>query len=113
MHAILVTVGTDGDVFPYLGLGSRLQARGHRVTLVAGAEYESRAIAGGLEFHALVSVEESRALFEHPDFWNPRKTAPLSARWGLALLERQYHLLAGLITSDAVFVANPGILAAS
>src|SRR4051812_30652735 len=107
MHAILVTVGTDGDVFPYLGLGAKLRANGHRVTLVAGEEYESRALVAGLEFHRLVSSEESRALFEHPDFWNPAKTAPLSARWGLALLERQYHLLAGLITPDSVIVANP------
>ena len=28
MHVILATVGTDGDVFPYLGLGRVLRARG-------------------------------------------------------------------------------------
>jgi Glycosyltransferase family 28 N-terminal domain len=33
MHAILVTVGTDGDIFPYAALGSTLRARGHRTTL--------------------------------------------------------------------------------
>jgi hypothetical protein len=26
MHAIVVTMGTDGDVFPYVGLGARLAA---------------------------------------------------------------------------------------
>ena len=34
MHAILVTVGTDDDVFPYAALGTTLRARGHRVTLM-------------------------------------------------------------------------------
>ena len=33
MHAILANVGTGGDVFPFIGLGARLRARGHRVTL--------------------------------------------------------------------------------
>jgi hypothetical protein len=28
MHAILVTMGADGDVFPYVGLGARLRGRG-------------------------------------------------------------------------------------
>src|SRR5437016_10666452 len=28
MHVILVSVGTDGDIFPYVGLGTALRARG-------------------------------------------------------------------------------------
>jgi hypothetical protein len=27
MHAILFTMGTDGDVFPYVGLGASLRGR--------------------------------------------------------------------------------------
>ena len=34
-HYILTSIGTDGDVFPFLGLGATLRGRGHRVTLVA------------------------------------------------------------------------------
>jgi UDP:flavonoid glycosyltransferase YjiC (YdhE family) len=29
MHVILATVGTDGDVFPFVGLSRVLRARGH------------------------------------------------------------------------------------
>ena len=35
MHAILASLGTDGDVYPFVGLGDRLRARGHRFTLAA------------------------------------------------------------------------------
>ena len=34
MHAILATAGTDGDVFPYVGLGRLLRARGDRKSVV-------------------------------------------------------------------------------
>ena len=36
MHVLLASLGTDGDVFPFIGLGRTLRARGHRVTLVSG-----------------------------------------------------------------------------
>ncbi len=113
MHAILVSVGTDGDVFPYIGLGAKLRSRGHQVTLAASARYQSLARAHSFAFEALVSAEEDRELFGHPDFWNPLKTAPLAARWGVRFIERQFDLLSKLITKDTVLVANPGVFAAA
>ena len=56
MHAILATMGTDGDVFPYLGLGRVLRARGHRVTLAGPEPYRGRATA-------LVSMETGQFRF--------------------------------------------------
>ena len=32
-HVILASLGTDGDIFPYVGLGRVLRGRGHRITL--------------------------------------------------------------------------------
>jgi UDP:flavonoid glycosyltransferase YjiC (YdhE family) len=113
MHVILVSVGTDGDVFPYAGLGAKLLARGHQVTFVASAHYEALARPNGLAFRPLVSAAEHQALFEHPDFWRPLKTAPLAARWGMRLLKGQYELLSKLIPPDALLVASPGVFAAT
>lgn len=113
MHAVLVSVGTDGDIFPYVGLGVALRARGHSVTLVASEHYEPLARRHGFDFAALVSTAENRELFEHPDFWNPLKTAPLMARWGVRFIRRQYDLLSKLVTRETVLVANPGVLAAA
>ncbi len=113
MHAVLVSIGTDGDIFPYIGLGVRLRERGHAVTLVASAHYEHRAAAHGFGFRALISAEENHALLANPDFWNPLKVAPLAAEWALRFLDGQYDLLSELAAAkDTVFIASPALLVA-
>jgi rhamnosyltransferase subunit B len=113
MHAILVTMGTDGDVFPYIGLGARLRARGHRVTLAGPEAYQSLATQHGLGFHCLVSQAAADEFLASPDLWHPIKSGLHSARWGVRFLREQYQVLTELARdADALLVTNPGILAA-
>ena len=113
MHAILASIGTDGDVIPYVGLGARLRARGHRVTLAANENFRGLAEEHGLAFHSLVTNEETRALFGNPGFWDPLRGTWIAARWGARLIARQYEALAGLAGDrDAVLAAVPALFAA-
>ena len=113
MHAILATIGTDGDVFPYFGLGAKLRARGHRVTLATHESYRARAEAHGFAFRPLVTEEETRVFLNNPDVWHPLKGPGFLARWGAKLIGRQYAVLADLAgDADAVLVASPGVVAA-
>jgi len=113
MHVILATVGTDGDVFPHVGLGAALHARGHRVTLAAPETYRARAQALGIEFCALVSVAEVDRMLADPDLWHPFRSGMMMARWGGPMIPRQYEALAALACqTDSVLVANPGVLGA-
>src|SRR6185369_11286107 len=43
MHAILASIGTDGDIVPYVGLGAELRKRGHRVTLAVAEPWRKTA----------------------------------------------------------------------
>lgn len=113
MRFLLTTIGTDGDTYPYVGLGDRLRDRGHSVLLVAGAHYGELARARRFDFHPLVSEGEHEALFGHPDFWNPWKNAPILARWGMRHAPRQYRELCKLATPGTVMIASPGVFAAS
>src|SRR4051812_35332889 len=79
MHAILASLGTDGDVLPFIGLGVALRARGHRVTVVASEQYADLVASHWLEFRPLVSSEQMRELLGHTDFWHPLKTARFTA----------------------------------
>src|SRR5207249_12299389 len=113
MHAILVSVGTDGDVLPFVALGTRLRARGHRITLVANEHYGALAANYGFGFRALISDEETNELIGNPDVWHPIKSAIVGARWARRALERQYTLLAELARDeDAVLVAYSPVFAA-
>ena len=113
MHAILATMGTDGDVFPFVGLGVQLRARGHQVTLAAPEPHRDLAADLGLGFHPLVTAEEAGRMLADPDLWHPLRSGPMMARWGSRLLPRQYELLAELAAGPgSVLVANPGVLAA-
>lgn len=113
MHVILATVGTDGDVFPHIGLGATLHARGHKVTLAAPETYRDQAHALGIEFCALVEVAEVDRMLADPDLWHPFRSGMMMARWGGPMVPRQYEALAALASRpDSVLVANPGVLAA-
>ncbi len=106
-------MGTDGDVFPHLGLGARLRARGHPVTLAAPEPYRDRAADLGLAFRPLVTAEQAARMVADPDLWHPLRSGVMMARWGAGMLPRQYELLAELAAGpDRVLVANPGVLAA-
>jgi rhamnosyltransferase subunit B len=112
MHAILVSMGTDGDVIPYVGLGRELRALGHRVTLAANEHFEAMALDLGLGFRPLVSNLEMNAVLADPDFWHPLKSPRAGARL-VGLVPRQYALVAELAREDdAILVANPGVFAA-
>ncbi len=112
MHVLLATLGTDGDVIPYVGLGSILRSRGHRVTLGAPEPYRACAQQRELEFTPLVTTEAVREMLSNPDMWHPLRSGPMMAKWGSRFLATQYEDLARLADDDTVIVANPGVLSA-
>lgn len=53
MQVAIITIGSHGDVQPYVALGAGLQAAGHKVRLITHGSYEAFARARGLDFCAL------------------------------------------------------------
>src|SRR5688500_262008 len=112
-HVILPTFGTDGDVFPFVGLGAALRRRGHEVTLASIERYRPLAARLGLAFEAISTNAETDRIVMHPDFWHPIKGAALAAKWGIGLVPRQYAQLERLATQrPSVLVCNAAVLAA-
>ncbi len=75
MRVLIVTVGSRGDVAPFTGLGTALNAAGHSVT-IAGYEMFAGLVTGcGLEFRALPG--DQRLL--DAETWQRGSTGPLGA----------------------------------
>lgn len=66
-HVItLTTLGSRGDVQPFVALGAALRARGHHVRLTTSEEFRLLATDAGLEFRALRGSPQN--FFADPDF---------------------------------------------
>jgi rhamnosyltransferase subunit B len=72
-HVVVITVGTAGDVHPFLGVATALQRRGHRVTFLAPAPHEPSVRQAGLMFEPLGTAEEFQAVLDDPGLWDGRK----------------------------------------
>lgn len=73
MHAILVALGSHGDVHPLAGLGSELRRRGHRVTVIAGFTFRGLLERLGFEFVPLGDEQSYADLMKRPELWHPLK----------------------------------------
>jgi rhamnosyltransferase subunit B len=72
-HIVVATVGTSGDIHPFLGVATALQLRGHRVTFLAPAPHEHAVRQAGLPFEPLGTADEFQAVLDDPDLWDGRK----------------------------------------
>jgi sterol 3beta-glucosyltransferase len=73
MKIAILTLGTRGDVQPYLVLGRELKDRGHHVVISTGTNFERLVGNYNLEFapveadfQALINSEEGKAMMKNP-----------------------------------------------
>ena len=108
---VVVTTGSAGDLFPFLRLAAGLQARGHKVTLVAPELHAPMAARAGVPFHGTFA---DPAVLNHPDLWHPSRGFAIvwrAVQPGLAALP---DFVANLPREDAcVIVAHPLALPAA
>lgn len=79
MHVLLTPFGSAGDVYPLIGIGSELQRRGHRITMITNAYFEDLSRRAGFDFVPFSSREDYFRLISNPDLWHPQKAVPLLA----------------------------------
>lgn len=113
LHVVLACFGTDGDVYPFLGIGSVLRGRGHRVTLATQEQFAERASDVGLDFHPLISRRDLDELLGRKEFWDPLKGPIIAARAWRRLIGGQFDALAMLASAkNTLLVTHPAIIAA-
>jgi UDP:flavonoid glycosyltransferase YjiC (YdhE family) len=110
---VITTWGSYGDLFPYIGLGKALAARGHHVRLVAPAFYTSLVQEAGLEaYPAGPDVDPNdRALIAR--VMDPvRGPEALVRDWLMPLVESFYRELVSAVSGADLLVSHPVTFAA-
>ena len=70
LHVVLVTIGSAGDLFPFLRIALALREAGHRISFLGPVQHEPFVSAAGLPFHGLPA---DPAVLDHPDLWHPTR----------------------------------------
>ncbi|MCF6158583.1 MAG: glycosyltransferase [wastewater metagenome] len=73
MNILLLTLGSAGDVHPFIGLGIGLKCRGHCVTIVTSGYFKELIQNSGLGFIEHGSVEDFKRIIANPHIWSPRQ----------------------------------------
>lgn len=71
MKFAVVTLGSAGDLHPFLAVARALAERGHEVHLLSQAPYEAAVRAEGVGFIAVAGEREHQRTLQHPLLWHP------------------------------------------
>jgi rhamnosyltransferase subunit B len=109
-HVILCTVGSSGDVHPFVGLGRALRQRGYRVTVITAGYFRSLVEQAGLEFVDPLPESDFRELIRNPRIWHPlhgtRTILDLAVR---PLLEPVYRSILATQTPGRTLVCGSSL----
>lgn len=110
---MLCTIGSAGDVYPFIGIGQQLKKRGFRVVLVTSQYFEAHARSVGLEFIGLGSSEDYQSIIQDPDLWSADKGFKVFAeRVVFPIMEPAYEIIASFDPSQTILVAQGQFFAA-
>ncbi|MEO6810491.1 MAG: glycosyltransferase [Isosphaeraceae bacterium] len=95
MNILLVPIGSHGDVHPFVGLGSALRDRGHRVTVLTNSHFGPLIGRAELDFVALGSEDDYQQAISDPKLWEPIEGFKRVVEWGILRQMRPvYELIA-------------------
>ena len=74
MNILIVAIGSQGDVNPFIKIGLELQKRTHDVTILSNSYFKDSIQNAGLNFSAVGSIEDFNKMVDAVDRKNPIKT---------------------------------------
>jgi rhamnosyltransferase subunit B len=107
LNVLLPTLGSAGDVNPFIGLGLALQARGHRATLITNPYFQPAIEGQGLGFLPVGSLADVESALADPDLWHARKGFAVVARRVIVpSIETVYRHIETHADADTVVAAS-------
>jgi rhamnosyltransferase subunit B len=91
LKAILIPVGSMGDVHPFIGIGQELKRRGHSVTLFTSGYFEESIRKAGLGFSPSGSKETYLSQIQNKALWDPNKAFEFIVKEVIDSMTRQIY----------------------
>ena len=66
-RVLITTVGSSGDIHPFIAIARELKSRGHAVEMLVNPYYHERILAEGIAVRALGTREDLLRVLHHPD----------------------------------------------
>lgn len=108
MKVLLTTIGSSGDINPFIAVGRALQERGHQATMLINPFFESAARQAGLGYMPLGEEIDFRVMAQVKNVAHPRKGGIAVMRELVIPHMREIHDA----TSQAIDVLRPDIVLA-
>lgn len=102
LHVLLPTLGSAGDVHPFIAIGLELKRRGHRVTVLTNPIFQALIERNGLGYLPVGSEPAARAAIGNPDVWHLRKGLAILAEVVGPAIEETYRLIERHADGDTV-----------
>jgi rhamnosyltransferase subunit B len=107
LHVFLPTLGSAGDVHPFIALGLALRARMHRVTVITNPLFQPLVEQQGLGFLPVGSIEDVYAAIADPHLWHRRRGFEVVARRVIVpAIATIYRLIEAHADADTVVAAS-------
>jgi UDP:flavonoid glycosyltransferase YjiC (YdhE family) len=107
LNVLLPTLGSAGDVHPFIALGLALRARGHRATILTNPYFQPLIERLGLHFLPVGTLADVDAAIADPQLWHPRKAFEVVARRLMVpAIEEIYRLIETHADADTVVAAS-------
>lgn len=107
-HYLIITVGTAGDMHPFMCTARALQALGRNVTFISHSYHAPLVKSAGLPFIGLGTDEEYLHLLSNPDIWEPKKSfAALMGNYAGRLRQIDTAIQSVVTQAPKVVIAHP------
>jgi rhamnosyltransferase subunit B len=104
IDVVLITIGSAGDLFPFLRIGCVMRDLGHRVSFIAPWLHQPYVEQAGLAFHGL---DIDTAVLDDPDLWHAIRGFGVVWRATRPAMAQVQALVAPLLGERSLLIAHP------
>lgn len=107
MRILVVTLGSAGDVHPFVAVALALRDRGHAVRFATNPHFAPLLERLGLPFRPIGTVKDFDEGMSHPGLWRPVRGLGVVTDLALRASDDVYRLVEEDARSDPVVVSHP------